>query len=344
MLQAQPLLFLSTGGLVPLLQSAGPQPGATAPPTAQEGRGGSAVGCVLHALLLPAAASEMRSWLIVHSCTLNGSRDAERVMVLSVPGFFFLVWCCRWDQGCTAGVCLDSKDLLRHPRLNHFTLMLVFWEGTSAPVSSVTPRLSPDRRGRNMRAAKPVFIYRRSRGQWCTVARVSTCSYPHCRGADHNSSLTSSSLLFFSSASFPKETLTTGHLFQAPTRSQTSPRASWLASTFPPNGKTAAGERRKKGRRCETHELMETGTPSTVSSLLHISGLRLNFHSSCSETIFPLLQFPGNPDVQAEKASDSRKTAADWDKNNYSSISLPRDTLSTSSSSAAHNEAIVART
>lgn len=116
------------------------------------------------------------------------------------------------------------------------------------------------------------------------------------RGAHHNSSLTSSSLLFFSSASFPEETLTTGHFFQAPpTRSQTSPRASSLASTFPPNGKTAAGERRKKGRRCETHELMETGTPSAASSLLHISGPRLNFHSSCSETIFPLLQFPGNP-------------------------------------------------
>lgn len=49
---------------MPLLQSARPQPGATAPPTAQEGRGVSAVGCVLHALLsLPAAAaaSEMRS-------------------------------------------------------------------------------------------------------------------------------------------------------------------------------------------------------------------------------------------------------------------------------------------
>lgn len=78
-------------------------------------------------------------------------------------------------------------------------------------------------------------------------------------------------------------------------------------------------------RRPQKHELMETGTPSTIKPLLHISGTPLSFHSSCRETIFPLLQFPGNLDFQARKASDWSEAAADWDKNNYSSIPLPGD-------------------
>lgn len=86
----------------------------------------------------------------------------------SSAGLAVRVQCHRWDGGRTAGACLGAKDLLRHPRLNRFTLVSCFEKDPVAPVSSVTPRLSLDRRGRNTPAAKPVFICRRKGGQRCT--------------------------------------------------------------------------------------------------------------------------------------------------------------------------------
>lgn len=177
-----------------------------------------------------------------------------------------------------------------------------------------------------MRTASTVFIYRRNRGQWCTVAIVWTCPYPQCREANHNSSLTSSTVCYFSRPPPSK-----GHVNKSliPWPDDSTGILTSLSFSTKWQNSRGAGEKTAP----KTHELMETGTPSTNKSLLHISGPPLNFHSSCSKTIFPPLQFPGNLDMQAEKASNLRKTAADWDKNNYSSISLPRDTLSTSSSS-----------
>lgn len=158
-----------------------------------------------------------------------------------------------------------------------------------------------------------------------SVATVWTCPYPQCREANHNSSLTSSTVCYFSRPP-PSKGHNNKSLIPRPDNS-TGLLTSLSFSTKWQNSRGAEEKTAPK-----THELMETGTPSTIKSLLHISGPPLNFHSSCSETIFPLLQFPGNLDIQTE-ASNLRKTAADWDKNNYSSISLPRDTLSTSSSS-----------
>lgn len=76
---------------------------------------------------------------------------------------------------------------------------------------------------------------------------------------------------------------------------------------------------------------MENGTLSTIYFSLDISGPLFNFHFSflMQKNYFPLLSFPGKLKTQAALARALRKTAADRDKNNYSSICLPRDTLLT---------------
>lgn len=75
------------------------------------------------------------------------------------------------------------------------------------------------------------------------------------------------------------------------------------------------------------------------------------FIPNVDKLFFPLLLFPGNLEAQAAGARVFRKTAVDGDKNNYSSIRLPRDTLSTYSLPlqaaslslpCTHNEVVVA--
>lgn len=57
------------------------------------------------------------------------------------------------------------------------------------------------------------------------------------------------------------------------------------------------------GKETKTHEQMETGTPPPHQAFAPHFWDAARFHSSCRESIFPRLQFPGNPDVQAGGAS-----------------------------------------
>lgn len=123
------------------------------------------------------------------------------------------------------------------------------------------------------------------------------------------------SLLFFSSAS-PKDRLTTRHFFCTRTRplllQQTAKQ--W--------------ECWRKGSSSSTWVDGNWNTVYQLDFTRHFWAT-IQFSFLMQRNYFPLLLFPGNLKAWAALARTFRKTAADWDKNNYSSICLPRDTLST---------------